>query len=318
MNEQNQEPKTREERAAENVEQFFAFKEKIQSDIFRPVKTGLPFYDQLLGGGPMAQTLTVLLAEEKAGKTIFMQQLAESIAAQHGRRVIYLNFEMAGEQLLARAISARIYKRGNMKLTAKQVLQGYKWTDEQRGEILEAVDEYEREALPYIAYNPKGIKQEVKAIEKYLDELAFVNCQAPILFVDYLQLIQGGNSQDIKDRLTQILFDLKKYAIKGNTLVYLISAVNRDSKKKYIDANSGRDTSAIEYQADYLLTLQNYKDQAVANRKGLQRMILKLERSRDDKSNTYCIIYRDGANNLFTGEYHESDEPDDDTEIMNI
>ena len=317
-----EEQKTRQERAENNVQQFFDFKERIQSEAYKPIRTGLGFYDELMDGGAMAQTLTILLAEQGAGKTMLMQQLAESIAAQKERRVIYMNFEMSAEQLLARAISARIYKRGNMKKNAKDILRGYKWNDKERAEILEAVDEYEREALPYISYNPQGIKPVLEDLESYLDELSSWQ-SSPVLFVDYLQLIQGNKNQEIKDRLTQALIDLKRYAMENNTVVYLISAINRPSgsnSNDNITANRARDTSAIEYQADYLLALQNAKDQAIANENSRQRMMLKLIKSRDGKSGVYSMIQRDGYNNLFVGEYKGDgaepyaipEDPDDD------
>lgn len=298
----------REQRAADNVAQFFDFRESIQTEKYKPIKTGLSFYDELTDGAA-AQTLTVILAEQGAGKTMLLQQLAESIAAQHQRHVIYLNFEMSRAQLLARAISARIYKRGNMKKTQKDILRGYNWTDAERAEILEALDEYAREALPYISYNPQDITADIETLEAYLKELQELP-QPPALFVDYLQLIQSDKKQDIKDRLTQALIDLKSYAIKGNTFVYLISAVNRATREN-ITAASARDTSAIEYQADYLLKLENYKDQAAANRKGLQRMILQVLKSRDGEAGKYSIVYRDGRNNVFTGEYRGGADPDE-------
>ena len=293
------------QRLIENIDQVLNFATKIQSEAYRPIKTGLNFYDDLMDGGAMPQTLTILLAAQGAGKTILLQQLAESIAAQHKMHVVYLNFEMPTEQLLARAISARIYKRGNMKLTQKQIMRGYQWTEAQRAEILETIEEYEQEAF-YISYNPKGIHADIEEIQGYLKELTENHdsgAPAPILFVDYLQLIQSKNKEykDVKDRLTQVLLDLKEYAIHNNTCVYLISAVNRQSMEN-VNVNSARDTSAIEYQADYLFALENYKDQAAANSEGLQRMVLKLLKSRDGQSGLYSIVNRNGKYNLFPPE----------------
>ena len=61
---------------------------------------------------------------------------------------------------------------------------------------------------------------------------------------------------------------------------------------------SARDTSAIEYQADVILSIDNYKDQE--NNGGLRRMILNVLKGRDGSgSGCYRIINRDGANNTF-------------------
>ena len=288
------------ERAAENVEQFFCFIDKIQSDAYKPIKTGLNFYDELTGGA-RPQTLTILLAAQKAGKSMLFAQLAEALALQHARHIVYLNFEMSREQLLARAISARIKKRGNIQKSMTDILEGYKWNDAERREILAAIDEYKMDSLPYISYNPEGIQPTVENIEAYLKELEETPAP-PHLFVDYLQLIQGEKHEDIKDRLTHVLIMLKDYAVKANASVFLISAVNRNSKE-HITASSARDTSSIEYQADALLSLELYKDQEIAERKGLARMELKLLNTRFGESDRHAILYRDGRNNLFYGEY---------------
>lgn len=293
---------------------FLEFCNKVQTEAYKPVRTGLDFYDELMNGGANAQTLTVLLAEQGAGKSMLLQQLAECIATKERREVIYLNFEMSYEQLIARALSARVKERGNIEMSALDILRGYKWSEKQLNEVVMAEAKYQTESQPFISYNPEEVAPTVERLEDYLAELADRYRQdytepgktakpAPVLFVDYLQLIQGSKSQDVKDRLTQVLIDLKEYAIRGNTIVFLISAISRDKAAKKIQANRARDTSAIEYQADYILSLENYKEQHMANRKGLQRMKLEILKSRDGENGRYSLIYRDGKNNRFTGEY---------------
>ena len=288
------------ERAERNVEQFYAFVDKIQGTAYKPIETGLGFYDELTGGA-RPQTLTILLAAQKSGKTMLFEQLAEALAMQHKRHIVYLNFEMSREQLLARAISARIKKRGNMSKSMTDILEGYKWTTEERREIMAAIDEYMRDSLPYISYNPDDVQPTIESLDTYLKELEETPTP-PHLFVDYLQLLQGEKREDVKDRLIRALIMLKAYATKAHAAVFLISAVNRPSKE-HITASSARDTSSIEYQADTLLSLENYKEQEAANRKGLQRMTLRLLNTRFGESDLYSVIYRDGKNNVFTGEY---------------
>ena len=230
-----------------------------------------------------------------------------------GRKIIYLNFETASEYLFARAISARIYARGNMKRTARQILQGYKWTAKERKEITAAVEEYRRESLPHISYNPAEVRPTLESLQEYLNTLTSRadDQPAPALFVDYLQLIQSDKVQDIKDRLTTALIVLKEYAMANNTFVYLISAINRGSNG-HITLASARDTSAIEYHSNVVMKLENYKDQA-NTKPGEQRMILKVLKDRDGSATgNYSSVYRDGANNIFHGEYKGSAEDPDD------
>lgn len=281
------------------------FIEKIQTTAYKPINSGLDFFDELTGG-TMNQTLTVILGEPGSGKSMLSQQLAESYAT-HGQKCIYLNFEMSKEQLLARAISARVHARGNVNRTARQILQGYKWTQKDRQEITAAVDEYRRESLPNIAYNPAAVTPDLDDIIEYLHTLIEQE-NSPALFVDYLQLIQSERLQDIKDRLTAALIALKEYAIKAHTFVYLIAAVNRTSNGNITQA-SARDTSAIEYQADTILSIANAKDQEATQ--GRQHMTLKVLKGRDgDATGNYSNVYRDGANSTFYGQYKGA-EPDE-------
>ena len=124
---------TPEERQEQKGAWLDAFVSEIQTEKYKPVKTGEPFFDELINGGFEIQTVTLLQGQTGAGKSILAEQLAESIA-RSGQEVIYLNFEMSPEELTARAISARLAKRHNIKMTAKDLKHGYKWTDKERAE----------------------------------------------------------------------------------------------------------------------------------------------------------------------------------------
>lgn len=280
------------------------FLDKIQTKAYQPISSGLPYFDELTGG-TLPQSLTVLLGEPGSGKTILMQELAEAMATHNaGRPIVYLNFETAKEYLFARAISARLYRRGNIKRTAKQILQGYKWNEKERKEITATIEDYRRESLPHISYNPAEVKPTLESLQDYLQTLTEQADGKPAaaLFVDYLQLIQSDKVQDVKDRLTQALISLKDYAKENNTFVYLISAISRSSNG-HIDQASARDTSAIEYHANVILSIAPYKDQA-NTKPGETRMILKVLKDRDGSAtNHYSIVFRNGANSIFHGTY---------------
>ena len=291
------------------LDKFEAFKNSIQGETFKPIRTGVDFYDQITEGGAQVQTLTVLVAKQGSGKSLLFQQIAESLARQgESRRVVYLNFEMSYSQLLARAISARLSRRGIIHKTQKQVLRGYEWTEAEREEIEKALEEYEFESAPYISYNPEQVAPSVEALEAYykklIEDSKLTGQPAPVLFLDYLQLIQSDKAQDTKDKLTQTLLDLKSYCIEGNTFAFLISAARRG--EDHITAESARDTSSIEYTSDYLLSLEDAEGQAEANYKGRQRMVLKMLKSRDGETGKAQYIERDGANCIFKGERRDT------------
>lgn len=284
------------------------FLDAVTAPTYKPIKTEIPFFDELTGG-VLAQTLTVLMAAPGAGKTMLAQQIAESMATNGAAKIIYLNFEMSREQLLARAISARLHKSKAHDRTALYILQGYKWSEAARREILAELDNYRRESLPNISYNPAECSPDLDSIKEYLQQLAEMarvkGEPAPAVFVDYLQLINCANIQDVKEIYKAALIALKDYAKNNNTFCFLICAVNRESARNNIDLFSARDTSSIEYNADTVLSLDNYKQENAAEPEHTRRqtMVIKVLKSRLTPANSYSIVYRDGSNNIFSGQY---------------
>lgn len=238
------------------------FLEKIQTEAYKPHSTGLNFFDDLLGGGIVQQSILLLMAAPGTGKTTLAQQLAETIA-EHGQPALFLNFEMSREQLLAKAISAKLYKRGIDK-SMLGVLQGYRWNIDERAEIEATIDEYRRTNYPYIKYNPAGVTSELSGLLSYLMATGAAaeaaGRPAPAVVVDYLHLITSRDRLENTELIKQSIVGLKEYAVKYNTFVIAISATNRDSSKAgRITLESGRDSSNIEYTGDYVISL-NYDE----------------------------------------------------------
>ena len=307
----------------DSLDQFI---NKIQTDAYKPYKTGLQFFDDLLGGGIMPQTMLLLLAAPSTGKTTLAQQIAETMAAER-KKVIYLNFEMSAEQMLAKAISAKLCRSGIMK-TATDILQGYNWTDAERDSITQAVEEYRRTNYPYIKYNPDKVSANLESIKDYLQRIGeqsrAAGENAPALIVDYLHLITTSKNQDVKETIKEALEVLKGYAINYHTFVIGIVATNRASNQDgKIHLESGRDSSTIEYTADYQISL-NYKNiddktvkpdnaEDVARLQSAPRrsMILRVLKHRLGQQGNKAYIQFDAAHNIF-GEFTPADDAEAD------
>lgn len=296
------------------------FLEKIQTEAYKPYKTGLRFFDDLLGGGIIQQSLLLLLAAPGTGKTTLVQQIAETMAKER-KPVLYINFEMSKEQMIAKAISARLYKSGTAK-TALDVLQGYSWTEQENKAITKAIQEYRAESYPYITYNPAGASSEINSLLAYLTaigEKAKADGQpAPAVVIDYLHLIRGDGKQDVQELIKQAVTGLKEYAVKYNTFVIGIVATNRATNKSgKITLESGRDSSNLEYTADYQISLNYYAvdngaiapddvDGIADLQKSKRRaMILRVLKNRFSQPGRSAQIMFDAAHNLFYGMYDD-------------
>lgn len=230
---------------------------------FEPIPTGITDIDRALEGGFIRGTLVTLGAPPAMGKTALAQWIFENIATgkdgKPGHDVLYINLEMSREQLLARSLSRIAWKYEKKDFSALEVLRGYAWTDEQREAIIQAAARYKADIAPHFIYNPDGITNNIDSILTAMtEETARLKAQgkpAPLVCIDYLQLIDSGE-RDAIEGMKGVIFKLKDFAKRENTVVLAIIANNRASNKAgTVDMESGRDTSAIEYSGDIMLGL---------------------------------------------------------------
>lgn len=260
-----------------------AFLQDIQTHKYEPMPTGISDIDKAIGGGFIRQQLILLGAAPGAGKTALAQWIFEGMA-KRGISCVYLNLEMSREQILARSL-ARITAKNGQKIRATAILQGYAWTDEQRAAILEAAEEYKTEIAPRMIYNPDGVTANLDSIINYIEAEAQraekLNQAAPCVVLDYLQIVSGEAREDAATVIKRAVSSLKGYAMRHNTVVFVIIAHNRESNRTgEIGMESGRDTSALEYSADLQLGLTFTKCLTRNGQKGKSRDELTAEDKR--------------------------------------
>ena len=291
------------------------FLDKVQTEAYKPYRTGLNFFDDLLGGGVIQQSLLLLLAAPGTGKTTLAQQIAEAMAA-HQKPVMYLNLEMSREQMLAKALSGRITRKGTPK-TALEILQGYNWTAADRKAITDEIGSYRQQILPYMQYNPGDIGNNLGDILTYLhnegERAKATGRQAPAIILDYLHLLSSSKGLDVQELIKQAIVGLKQYALEYNTFVIAIAAIGRGSNGR-INLASARDSSNIEYTGDYMLSLDYYDIDngntefsdaakvAELQQEKYRRMILRVLKGRLVPPGKSANVYFNAANNLFYGE----------------
>ena len=235
-----------------------AFLGKVQQRDFEPIPTGITDLDRALEGGFTRKTLVMLGAAPGMGKTALAQWIFENMASA-GHDVLYINLEMAREQLLARSLSRLCWKYEKQDISALDVLRGYAWNDETRQAITRTAERYKADIAEHFIYNPAGVTNHINSILSAMQtttaRLTRQGKQAPIICIDYLQMIDSGE-RDAVEGLKNVIKRLKDFAIEHNTVVFVIMANNRTANKSgAADMESGRDTSAIEYSGDLMLGL---------------------------------------------------------------
>ena len=235
-----------------------AFLQEAKTRDFEPIPTGTLDIDRATAGGFIRRTLVLLSGAPGLGKTALAQAITENIA-KTGRDCLYLNLEMDRAQLLARSLSRIAWTEYRADISPLEIMRGYAWTDEQAEGIAKAAAKYRAEIAPRMIYNPDNLTNALdsvlQAMEAETMRVKAAGREAPIICLDYLNLVDAGE-RDATEGLKRVIFTLKDFAKRNNTVVIAITATNRASNKAgTVEMESGRDSSAVEYSGDMMLGL---------------------------------------------------------------
>ncbi|MCI9120729.1 MAG: AAA family ATPase [Oscillibacter sp.] len=212
----------------------------------RPLPTGFPRLDALLGGG-LSPGLTVLGGSPGLGKSTFALQLAAG-AAERGVPVLYFSLEMSGARLAAKALSRRMFLAGPPQregITAAQLYNGEARPTE---EAWQAV----RRGLErlYVIDTVLPAAEIARTAGDFRDR-----GETPLVIVDYLQILPAPRGSSEKQQVEESLKQLSRLA-HGGFPVLLISSLNRSSYNGSMQLDAFKESGGIEYSADVLLGLQ--------------------------------------------------------------
>ena len=208
-------------------------------------KTGFEDLDCILGIQEKKGALITIGARPAMGKTTFMLSIMENILLKN-KRCLYFSLEMSKEQVITRLlfhiaeISFIKSKMNNM--------------DEKDWEKLsDAMNNLLMWDLKLD--DNSGIKTE--EIETAIKEQ-----QPDVVFIDYLQLMDGKRKQDRCTQIEEIIKDLKRIAKENGVVIVIASQLSRavenrcDKRPMLSDL---RDSGSIENLSDVVIFL--YRDE---------------------------------------------------------
>ncbi|MBQ6452705.1 MAG: hypothetical protein IJJ29_12375, partial [Solobacterium sp.] len=198
-----------------------------------PISTGFAHIDSTLGGGMRPQLIT-LLALSNVGKSALCLQIADQIAEYTGHDVMYVTLEMNKYEHIARSISRETFiyadksrDKNSPALSQLEVLDG-SYSPEQQTAVEHARNKY----LQYAnhIYFVEGSQINVEQIRSRADLHRAITGKAPVIIVDYLQILAPLNqSQDQRASTDRNVTELKDISNQYNIPVILISSINRSS-----------------------------------------------------------------------------------------
>ena len=226
------------------------FRQKYSEDINNQLKyyqrkTGFDNIDekQIFSAG-----LYVLGATPACGKTTFAWQLAEQLA-RNGEDCIFCSYEMSTLELSTKTVARELFKNDNkITLTSADIRRG----GYNRG-ITPVIEEY---TSGNFNLNIIEVQNEtVDELLKLLRPLCTKVEKAPVVFIDYLQIIPS-NEKDSKRGVDTIVRKLKIFQRETNTTFIVISSFNRTNYLSPVSFESFKESGNIEYSADVVWALQ--------------------------------------------------------------
>lgn len=221
----------------EQVDSFFAYRERIDEGSIPYVHTGIRSLDKLLGGGMVQDGLYILAGRPGMGKTALGVAIAESVAATCGR-VDYFSLEMSKEQIMARRLSA--LARVDSRLILMETL-----TDDENRRVAEATLTVGRTPL----YTTDGKAQTVGRITS----IARSSRGVKLVVVDHFGLILKPGKRQDADESREIAHALKRLAQSIGQPVLCLAQMNRENEgrpDKRPRLSDLRATGAMEEDAD--------------------------------------------------------------------
>lgn len=238
------------------------FGEFLSSEPPAAIKTGFSCLDDILGGG-LYEGLYVVGAVPSLGKTAFVGQIADAIAA-HEHDVLFFSLEMSAFELMSRSISRLTFENAPHAASTATAVQ-YTRPDGERGcAIVNACGQYERTSAPSLFINEAVGRLSVNDICAKAREHYQYAGVAPVVVVDYLQILAATDPRATdKQNIDESMLHLKQLSRDLKTPVIIVSAFNRanDGSGVYKPTfSSFRESSAIEYTADVCVGLHLYSD----------------------------------------------------------
>ena len=256
--------------ASNNLDYFRTIE---QQPAVKIVSTGFNTLDKDLKGG-LRSAFYVLGAVSNLGKTAFLMQMADQVA-KGGNPVLYFSLEMDKKELMARSIARTTYiqvgdrtdKEGNpIASDTFDILDNVKYATynkDKKDVINTSINIYYNIAKNmYIVsgrYKEKDTSRRmtINDVEKIVKDFIKYNKVAPIVFIDYMQILAPTDPRATdKQNMDEVVDRLKQIAVEQDTPVIAISSYNRDNYYEPANLSAFKESGAIEYGADFVLALQ--------------------------------------------------------------
>lgn len=219
--------------------------EDLENQNKRFFKTGFEDLDCILGIQEQKGALITIGARPAMGKTTFMLSIMENILLKN-KRCLYFSLEMSKEQVITRLL----FQIAEISLIKSK---------------MNNMDEKDWEKLSDAMNNLLMWDLKIddnSSLKTEEIETAIKEQQPDIVFIDYLQLMEGKRKQDRCVQIEEIIKDLKRIAKENGVVIIIASQLSRAVENRYDKRpllSDLRDSGSIENLSDVVIFL--YRDE---------------------------------------------------------
>ncbi|MDU3112460.1 MAG: replicative DNA helicase, partial [Megasphaera sp.] len=224
--------------------------------------TGLPtgFRDlDRMTSGLQPSDLILVAARPSMGKTAFTLNIAQNVGVRQRKTVAFFSLEMSQEQLVQRLL-CHIAHIDSQKLRTGQLNSDDEWS-----RLTDAFDKL-YESPVYIDDTPGISVAEMRSKARRLKSEHGLD----LIIVDYLQLMQGRNSESRQQEISEISRSLKALARELKVPLIALSQLSRSVESRQDKRpmlSDLRESGALEQDADIVSFLyrEDYYDKETEN-----------------------------------------------------
>ena len=235
-----------------------------QSPLTPFIPTGFQKLDSVLDGG-LYEGLYIVGAGAGAGKTTFVCQIADQIAAS-GIDALIFSLEASRSELMAKSVSRltaeREVKDGSSvglaksarDITTRARYDGY--SSLERELINAAVAEYRDNRAERLYISEDTGRVDTAMIRETVEKHIHFTARKPVVIIDYIQLLtlyaENGADRQAVDRT---MLELKRISRDFGLTVIGISDFDRDDARSFTTKEAFSESGTAEYSGDVLLGL---------------------------------------------------------------
>ena len=215
--------------------------------------TGFANLDEKAGG--LNAGLYVLAAIPSLGKTTFALQMADQLAAA-GHEVVFFSMEQSRLEMVSKSL-ARLTAQADLKtaVTSLSIRRGYL-----PAQVTAAAEQYKAQTGERLSLIECNYNADIRYIADYIRRYKQRTGTTPIVFVDYLQVLQpaadGKSRASKKDEVDLSMIELKQLSREQDATIIAISSINRSNYLVPISFESLKESGNIEFGADVIWGLQ--------------------------------------------------------------